>query len=183
MLPILESLKGSNTERGSISYFQQKFQPESAPNVSIVKMGVLNSSDIQESFMHMIVQEAFMNTSLNTSDRKNLRNNTEKSKLPGLEGSTYFIKDGQNIFFTSTGELNQSLELVNNKFQINKDNPLLNELVNTIIANLDSSLDEFVELVVSEKATLDGFQLADMYDKIKNCILKITNLMLKILLY
>lgn len=169
LLPILESLKGSNTERGGMSYFQQKFQPESAPNVSLVKMGILSSSELQENIMHMILQEAYMNNDFSTSDRKNLRNNTKKSMLPGLEGTAYFIKDGQNIFFGGDNKIKTEFgSVVNGKLQINKNNPLLNQLTSTIMVNLDSSLDEFVELAISEKATLDGSQLAEMYEKIKN---------------
>lgn len=168
-LPILETITRSNTERSSMSYFQQKFQPESAPNVSIVKMGVLSASELQENIMNMIIQEAYMNHLYGASNRKNLKKNTEKSTLPGLEGSTYFMKDGVNIFFDRAGNLNPEFgKVVNNKLQINKNNKELNDLVSIIMGSLDQTLSEFVDLAITEKANLDGSAIAEMYEKIKN---------------
>lgn len=172
-LPILETITRSNTERSSISYFQQKFQPESAPNVSMVKMGVLSANELQEGIMHMIIQEAYMNHLFSDSNKKNLKKNTEKSTLPGLEGSTYFMKGGVNIFFDRAGNLNPEFgKVVNNKLQINKNNKELNDLVSIIMGSLDQTLSEFVELAITEKANLDGNAIAEMYEKIKNSYLK-----------
>jgi hypothetical protein len=168
-IPILEAVTRSNTERAGLSYFQQKFQPESAPNVSIVKMGILSANELQENLMHMVIQEAHMNHLFGASDRKNLRNNTKKSMLPGLEGSSYFIKDGQNVFFDEAGNLRPEFgSVVNNKLQINKNNKQLNELVSIMMGNLDQTLSEFVDLAITEKASLDGYTISEMYEKIKN---------------
>lgn len=168
-LPILETITRSNTERSSMSYFQQKFQPESAPNVSMVKMGVLSANELQEGIMHMILQEAHMNHLFGASNRKNLKKNTEKSILPGLEGSTYFMKNGENVFFDTAGNLKPEFgTVVNNKLQINKNNKELNDLVTIIMGSLDQTLSEFVDLAITEKANLDGGAIAEMYEKIKN---------------
>lgn len=169
MLPIIEDPKKSQTERANLSYFQQKFQPESAPNVSMVKMGVLSANELQEGIMNMILQEAYMNHLFGSSNKKNLKKNTEKSTLPGLEGSTYFMKGGVNIFFDRAGNLNPEFgKVVNNKLQINKNNKELNDLVSIIMGSLDQTLSEFVELAITEKANLDGNAIAEMYEKIKN---------------
>ncbi len=172
-LPILEALSASKkTERAGLSYYQQKFQPESAPNVSVVKMGVNSAEGLQDGILHMILQEAHMNHLAGGSIRGNFVKNTKKSLLPGLEGSTYFIKDGVNQFFNETGELNPKFgNIVNGKLVINKDNQILKGLYATILSNLDSSLDQFINLAIEEKATLDGQQLAEMYAKIKNSYL------------
>lgn len=173
-LPIIEALSASRkTERAGLAYFQQKFQPESAPNVSVVKMGINSAENIQDSVMNMIIQEAYMNHLAGGSIRGNFVKNTKKSLLPGLEGSTYFIENGVNIFFDGAGNLNPQFgTIVNGKFIVNRSNKTLNSLSSTILENLDSSLDQFVDIAIEEKATLDGQQLAEMYEKIKNSYLQ-----------
>lgn len=169
-LPILESMSGNKkTEKSGLSYFQQKFQPESAPNVSVIKMGVNTAEQLQENIHNMILQEAYMNLLNTGSNRGNLIKNTKKSLLPGLEGSAYFLKDGNNIFFDGAGNLYKEFgTVVNGKLQINKDNKVLRGLEDTIMKNIDSSLTQFVDLAVTERATLDGSLMAEMYSKIKN---------------
>jgi len=168
-LPVIEATSASKTERANMSYFQQKFQPESAPNVSVVKMGINSSEELREGFMNMILQEAYMNHLNGGSVRGNLRKNSAKSFLPGLEGSTYFLKNGQNIFFDGAGNLNPEFgQVKNSKLAINKSSKELNRLVDTILGSLDNSMTEFVDMAINEKATLDGTQLAVMYDKLKN---------------
>lgn len=170
MLPVLESLTGNKkTERTGLSYFQQKFQPESAPNVSVIKMGINTSEELQNNIANMIIQEAYMNQINSGSIRGNLNKNTKKSNLPGLEGSTYFLKNGQNIFFDGTGNLNKEYgSIVKGKLVINKNNKILSELIQSIMKALDNSIDEFVDLAITEKATLEGTNIADMYVKLKN---------------
>lgn len=169
-LPVLEALSASRrTERAGLSYFQQKFQPESAPNVSVVKMGINSADDLQTGIMNMILQEAYMAHLGSRSGRGNFLKNTKRSNLPGLEGSTYFIKNGNNVFFDGAGNLNRQFgAIINGKLQINKSNKILLELANTVMSSLDNSLDEFVDLAINEKATLEGFNIAEMYNKIKN---------------
>lgn len=172
-LPILEATTASKTERANLSYFQQKFQPESAPNVSVVKMGVNSSEELREAFMNMIVQEAYMNHLNSGSIRGNLKKNTAKSLLPGLEGSTYFLNAGQNIFFDGAGNLNSEFgQVKNNRLVLNKNNKELNRLVDTILGSLDKSLDSFIDVAINEKATLDGLSIAEVYEKLKNSYLK-----------
>jgi hypothetical protein len=178
-LPILEALTSGRKTEKSMSYYQQKFQPESAPNVSVVKMGVNSAEQLRTSIANMILQEAYMNHLSGVSGRGNILKNTKKSLLPGLEGSSYFIKNKENIFFDGAGNLNPEFgSIVNDKLVINLENKELSRLVDTIINTLDNSLDEFVDLALTEKATLEGTQLIDMYDKIKNSYLdnyKLTN--------
>lgn len=172
-LPVLETMTGNKkTERAGISYFQQKFQPESAPNVSVVKMGINSAENLENAILRMIIQEAHMNHLAGGSTRGNFVKNTKKSTLPGLEGSTYFIKDGVNQFFNETGELNPQFgSIVNGKLVLNKNNATLKQLMNSVLSNLDSSLDQFIDLAIEEKATLNGVQIAEMYDKIKSSYL------------
>lgn len=173
LLPVNETLSARKSERSGLAYFQQKFQPESAPNVSVVKMGIQSAEGIQNAVASMILQEAYMNHLYGGSNRGNLVKNTKKSNLPGLEGSTYFMKEGVNIFFDGAGNLNKEFgSVVNGQIQINTNNPLIKELTNTILTNLDQSLESFVDLAITEKATLDGVQINDMYEKIKNSYLK-----------
>lgn len=172
-LPILEAMSANKkVEKSGLSYFQQKFQPESAPNVSVVKMGVNTADSLQNHIMSMIVQEAYMNHLASNTTRGNIIKNTKKSTLPGLEGSTYFIKGGQNIFFDGAGNLNPEFGTIQNgKLTLNKDNKTLKELTNSILTSLDSSLGEFVDIALEEKATLAGISMAEMYSKIKNSYL------------
>lgn len=173
-LPILESLTGNKkTERSNIAYYQQKFQPESAPNVSVIKMGINSSEELQNSIMYMILQEAYMQHLSSSSGRSNLIKNTKKSLIPGLEGSTYFLNaNGENIFFDADGNLDPKFGTVQKgKLVIDNTNSLLKSLSRDILDNLDNSLGEFVELAITEKATLDGNSLSNMYDKIKNTYL------------
>lgn len=172
-LPINEVQTARKGERAGMSYFQQKFQPESAPNVSVIKMGVQTAEGIMNGIASMIVQEAYMNHLYGGSNRGNLVKNTKKSLLPGLEGSTYFIKDGVNIFFDANGTLNKEFgSVVNGRLIINKDNSLIKQLTASILANLDKSLDKFVDLALEERSTLEGIPMSEMYDKIKNSYLK-----------
>jgi hypothetical protein len=168
MLPINETqTAGRGSERAGLGYFQQKFQPESAPNVSVVKMGVHSAESLQNSIAMMIIQEAYMNHLSGGSIRGNIVKNNKKSLLPGLQGRSYFIENGQNIFFDEAGNLNSEFgRIVNGKIYLVKNNARLNGLIETVLTNLDSSLDEFVDLALTEKATLDGSQMAAMYDKI-----------------
>ncbi|MGK3946617.1 hypothetical protein ABK046_50690, partial [Streptomyces caeruleatus] len=79
--------------------------------------------------------------------RGNLRKNSAKSSLPGLEGSTYFIKEGVNIFFDGTGNLNKEFgTVINGKLVINSKNKTLNNLVETVLNSLDKSLSDFTDL-------------------------------------
>lgn len=168
-LPVLEAMSASKTERTNLSYFQQRFQPESAPNVSVIKMGINSAEELKEGFMNMILQEAYMNHLNGGSIRGNLKKNSAKSFLPGLEGSTYFLRNGQNIFFDGAGNLASEFGTVKNgKLVINKDNKELNRLVDTIMGALDASLENFVDMAINEKATLDGTNIAEMYNKLKN---------------
>jgi hypothetical protein len=173
-LPVLEAGVGNkNTERSGLSYFQQKFQPESAPNVSVIKMGINSAEELENSIMSMIIQEAHMNYLAGGSIRGNLVKHTKKSTLPGLEGGTHFIKDGINIFFNSDGTLNKEFgQISNGKLIINKNNKTLLNLTKTIINNLDASLGQFTDLAITEKATLVGTDLSEMYNKLKNSYLK-----------
>jgi hypothetical protein len=172
-LPINETQTASRkSERAGLSYYQQKFQPESAPNVSVIKMGVHSAESVQNSIAMMIVQEAYMNHLSGGSIRGNIVKNNKKSLLPGLEGRSYFIENGVNIFFNENGELNPEFgRVVNGKIHLNRANTRLNALVESVLNNLDSSLDEFVDLTLTEKATLDGSQIAIMYDKIASSYL------------
>jgi hypothetical protein len=167
-IPILEDL----SKKKDYSYFQQKFQPESAPNVSVVKMGINSSQGITDGFKHMIIQEAYMQYLGSKSTRKNIKNNTSKSLLPGLEGSTYFIREGENIFFNDNGELNpQYGKIINGKLEINPNNDELKRLTGNILQSLDTSMDAFIDTIIEEKATLDGTAIGNMYEKIKDSYL------------
>jgi len=171
-LPILETQQASEGERTGQAYYQQKFQPESAPNVSVVKMGIHGSNSIQNAIAYMILQEAYMHHLAGGSVRGNIVKNTKKSLLPGLEGSTYFIREGRNIFFDGAGNLDAQFgSIINGKLAINRNNSILSELTNTILSNLDNSLNEFVDLAIEEKATLEGSNIADMYNKIRSSYL------------
>lgn len=171
-LPILEAQQASEGERTGQAYYQQKFQPESAPNVSVIKMGIHGANSIHTAIGHMIVQEAYMNHLAGGSTRGNIVKNTKKSLLPGLEGSTYFIREGRNAFFDGAGNLDPQFgSIVNGKMVLNLNNSLLSGLINTILSNLDNSLNEFVDLAIEEKATLEGSNIADMYNKIRGSYL------------
>ncbi len=169
-LPILESLtQNKKNVSTNLSYFQQKFQPESAPNVSVIKMGVTSATQLENNIASMIIQEAYMAHKFSNSDRGNLSKNTKKSYLPGLEGSTYFINNGENVFFDGAGNLNKEFGTIKDgKLVINTSNKTIKNLTETIMNNLDASLDQFVDVAINEKSTLDGSMLADVYQKIES---------------
>lgn len=160
MLPIVEDLSAS---RENPSYFQQKFQPESAPNVSIIKMGVQSAAEMENSIKMMILQQAYMNVQFSNSPRGNLAKNSKKSNLPGLEGSTFFIENGENVFFDTNGQLRAKFGSVQNgKITLSTDEKVWSKFMNPIMKNLDSSIDSLVELSLENKATLDGSMMNQM---------------------
>lgn len=168
-IPIMEA-PASRT--ANLPYFQQKFQPESAPNVSMVKMGVNSADQIENNIMNMFLQEAYMQHIYSTSPRKGLRKNVSKSYLPGLEGRSYFMGKDGNLFFDAQGNLNSQFGIIiDGKIQINRGNPLLRELYGEVIKNLDASMEKFVDMAINEKATLNGIQIDEVASKISNSYL------------
>jgi hypothetical protein len=162
-----------NPSRTGLHYFQQKFQPESAPNVGTIKMGVANAEQIKHGIMSMILQEGYMQHLYSTSERGNLNKNTKKSLLPGLEGSSYFMAGGQNVFFDIDGNLREGFgERIGGRIVINTANPTLNNLYDRVIRDLDGSIEGLVDMAITEKATLDGADLANLYNKIRTSYLE-----------
>lgn len=168
LLPINEDLTAN---KGQLGYYQQKMQPEGAPNVGLVRMGISSHKEIRNHIASMIVQEVFMNREFQKAGtERNLRENTKSSKVPGLVGSTYWLRDGQNIFFDEEGNIRPKVgSYVHGELVFNTGkNSILGNLIEKVKSDLDESLGRFVKLAVKEKATLDGRQISQMYKSLES---------------
>lgn len=164
--------ESSENEKYKLFYWQQKYQPESAPNVSMIKMSILKHNEVRDRVRKMIIQEAFLNQQFSGKDISNLSDNSKESILPGLTGtdsSKYFLnKDNENIFFHTDGNIRpRFVKVSGNKSVITEDDAFLEGLIDKVINDLSKSSERFTTQLIESNVRLTGSQMMAIHNKLK----------------
>lgn len=175
MDPVVDDSENENKDNDNyqLHYWQQKYQPESAPNVTMVKMGVLKHNEVRDRIRKMIIQEAYLNHKYGGQNFwTNISKRTGKSVISGIKNtnnSTYFLDENKkNIFFDENGNLNEAfVKKVGNKTIVSDKNDMVENLIDDVLANLKKSNENFVNQLIEHKVPLKSGSLIALNEKMK----------------